>query len=315
MKNQLLIILLVLFSSLAYGKELLPDYMLESSEKDESLQENEAVFKFIFNGIWDDNKARTIEFSMNGKIYSKKMVNNTYVEIKARPGKHIFQFFYDSYHYEIFTDSLLIKTQYRDVYSIQFQNSEYPVEVEKPVIYIYPEVPTEVEVKMNIKGENAFMYPEYIDSWKFTAHPNGDLVFGDKSYNYLFWESTQYQRNISTETQVGFVVEGKNVVAFFEEKLTEAGLSSTEQADFITYWGSRLQVNALNFVRFEFNESCNQYAELAITPKPDNVYRIYMSWESIDSFINCKPQAIVPMNRKGFTVVEWGGQELTNHSL
>jgi len=315
MKNQLLIVLLVLVSSISYGRELLPDYMLESSEKDESLQRNEAVFKFLFNGILDGNKERTIKFSMDGKNYKEKMVKNTYVEIQARPGKHIFQFFYDSRHYEISTDSILIKPQYKDVYSIHFQNSEYPVMVEKPVIYLYPEKPTEVEVKMNIKGENAFMYPAYADSWKFTAQPNGDLVFGDKTYNYLFWESTRQARNVSNESQAGFVVESMNVVSFLEEKLTEAGLSSTEQADFITYWGPRLQVNDLSFIHFEFNERCDQYAELNITPKPDNIYRIYMSWESIDTPFSCEPQTIVPMNRKGFTVVEWGGQELTNHSL
>ena len=48
----------------------------------------------------------------------------------------------------------------------------------------------------------------------------------------------------------GFFVGSDQVVSFLEKKLTDAGLSSKEQADFITFWGPKLAQNELNFVHF-----------------------------------------------------------------
>jgi len=180
---------------------------------------------------------------------------------------------------------------------------------EKPVIYLYPEERTEVSVKMEIHGENAFYYPQYKESWDFTAAPNGDLTFGEDTYNYLFWEATNRSILSPKQTASGFFVEGTDVVSFLEEKLSEAGLNSKEQADFITYWAPRLTKNKLNFIHFEFNESCNEYANIDITPKPDNVYRIYMIWGAVADEFKVTEQKIEQFDRTGFSVLEWGGKE------
>ena len=51
---------------------------------------------------------------------------------------------------------------------------------EKPVIYLYPEVPTEVSVKLTIDGKLTCTYPAYDKGWdNFTAHPDGTLIFPD----------------------------------------------------------------------------------------------------------------------------------------
>ncbi len=103
------------------------------------------------------------------------------------------------------------------------------------------------------------------------------------------------------------------MISFLEEKLTLAGLNSKEQADFITYWVPRLTQNEINFVRFEFNEECNRYAELEITPKPDHLVRFYMVWSPMDSATQLTPRAqqISAQKREGFTVLEWGGVEIS----
>jgi len=99
--------------------------------------------------------------------------------------------------------------------------------------------------------------------------------------------------------------------------LTLAGLNSREQADFITYWGPRLLQNEFNYIRFEFNDACNQFAELNITPKPNQVYRIYITWRKSTGNETKIAQKIIPLKRSGFTVLEWGGieiKETTGHN-
>jgi len=190
------------------------------------------------------------------------------------------------------------------------ERSDIRITVDKPVIYLYPEEETEVELKLNIAGDPIFFYPAYENGWKFTASESGELTFGDNAYNYLFWEAAQSRTFSEEELKTGFNVKKGDVVSFLEQKLTLAGLNSKEQADFITYWGPRLSANELNFVRFEFNEACNRYAEIDISPEPAHVYRLYMTWMKIESELDVVPQKIETFNRDGFTVLEWGGSEL-----
>jgi hypothetical protein len=323
-----ILFIILVGSSLSFsfaGKELkaLP-YTLDKSVVDTTLSANEAVFKFSFKNFTDSVLSRSIDYSMDGMVDMAKLIDNSYFEISATPGKHIFQFYYSGEFYEIHTDSIEIKAQHRDDYSVYFETvlktirlERIPMvgnEVDKPVIYLYPKADLDVQVKLDIKGKHTFTYPLYEDGWQFKASPDGTLSFGDKTYNYLFWESEQ---DLSAEADLisGFVVKGTETISFLEDKLTEAGLTSKEQADFITYWGPRLIRNASNFIHFEFNETCNKYAELDIQPRPDNIYRIYIIWKPVGENYAAIEQNIVPINRQGFTVVEWGGSEITPVSI
>ena len=44
-----------------------------------------------------------------------------------------------------------------------------------------------------------------------------------------------------------------------------------------------------------------------ISPQPDTVIRVYMLYKSLDEPIKVEPQKLSAPIRKGFTVVEWGG--------
>lgn len=56
----------------------------------------------------------------------------------------------------------------------------------KPVIYLYPEEPTEVTVTLDYSGELTYTYPAYGDGWTVTAYPDGTLIDADgKEYSYL----------------------------------------------------------------------------------------------------------------------------------
>jgi hypothetical protein len=306
-----LIFLLFLTPLFSHAEELKRVVQISrvSSELDESLAAGDCLYEFEFNPPYNREASTSVQYSIDGEN-GEQQLNNRFITIKAKPGNHIFQFYYSENYYEVYSDSLNIKSRHRDRYRVNLQQAmSEPVMSEKPVIYLYPQQSTEVSVKMDIHGENTFLYPAYKDSWEFTAQPNGDLVFGEDTYNYLFWEATSSVHLKTKQTASGFFVEGESAISFLEEKLTAAGLNSKEQADFITYWGPRLAQYKLNFVHFEFNETCNKYADIAISPKPDNLYRIYMVWSSVSKEFDINHQEMEKFDRSGFSVLEWGGQE------
>ena len=40
--------------------------------------------------------------------------------------------------------------------------------------------------------------------------------------------------------------------------------------------------------------------------------RVFMTWQSADEFVDLHEQQLSAPERNGFTVVEWGGTEITN---
>jgi hypothetical protein len=196
--------------------------------------------------------------------------------------------------------------------SVYWQRAGRMVEVEKPVIYLYPATPTIVEVKVLPKGDLTFMYPSYNDGWKIRANPSGELEIGMNKYNYLFWESSQQIEDFMIDWGTGFIVEQENTIAFLEKKLNEFGLNDSEKADFITFWGPQLIKNPKNFIQFVVNEDANLFADLTISPKPKNIYRIYILFcDTNEISKNSISEQILPkMDRSGFVVLEWGGAKL-----
>ena len=49
---------------------------------------------------------------------------------------------------------------------------------------------------------------------------------------------------------------------------------------------------------------------LIVEPKPDTVIRIMMVIKKINKPIEVKKQELTKVERKGFTVVEWGGTRI-----
>ena len=49
---------------------------------------------------------------------------------------------------------------------------------------------------------------------------------------------------------------------------------------------------------------------LEITPNPDSVIRVWMSYKGLEGPVDVEEQIIETPERTGFTVVEWGGTEI-----
>ena len=57
-------------------------------------------------------------------------------------------------------------------------------------------------------------------------------------------------------------------------------------------------------------EEINSNMSLNITPAPDSIIRVVMLFKGLDEPIDVEEQILETPERKGFTVVEWGGTEL-----
>ncbi len=88
------------------------------------------------------------------------------------------------------------------------------------------------------------------------------------------------------------------------------GLTDREAEEFIVYWLPKLEANKYNYIRFLSKEEIEENMPLEITPNPDSVIRVWMSYKGIDKPVNVEKQIIETPVRTGFTVVEWGGTEI-----
>jgi hypothetical protein len=298
--------------------EYVQQVMLKSSVKNSKLQTNEAVYVFEFN-VYDEKTSESIiMYSIDDINGTQKLDDQNQISLKSSSGSHIFQFYYNDQYEEVYTDSLIIKSQFVNTYEVRLESSEYPVMVEKPVIYLYPKKDIAFKLSVNPKGKMAFTYPAYNDSWKGIAYPNGDIKIGDETFNYLFWEADQTVTSDVIKSNQGSIVKGSETISFLNDQLNLFGLNSKEKADFITFWGPNLAKNKLNYIYFVLNEEANYFGELFISPKPDNIYRIYILTcpiEITDDLVDMEPQKIKPMNRNGFTIVEWGGSIIDSNMI
>ena len=151
-------------------------------------------------------------------------------------------------------------------------------------------------------------YPEYGNGWSVTANPDGTLINkkDNKEYSYLYWELGGKQ---NYDFSKGFVVKGSDTAEFLQEVLSEMGLIPREYNEFIVYWLPKMQNNEYNLISFQ-NEEYTDNVRLDISPKPDSTLRVFMAYKALDEKIEVEPQEFEPFERKGFTVVEWGGAQV-----
>lgn len=92
--------------------------------------------------------------------------------------------------------------------------------------------------------------------------------------------------------------------------MSQLGLTQREANEFILYWLPRMEGNAYNLISFQ-NEAYTETAALSINPQPDTLLRVFMAWKGLDKPMDVSPQMLEPVQRTGFTVMEWGGAELS----
>ena len=184
---------------------------------------------------------------------------------------------------------------------------EEMVAEEKPVIYLYPETETRVTVKLDLSGELTCAYPAYDGGWTVTAAPDGTLTDEHgRTYNYLYWEGEGTE---AYDFSKGFCVSGSDTAAFLEDALDRLGLTRREANEFLVYWLPRMQDNPYNLIAFQ-QEAYTESAKLTVSPRPDSVLRVFMAWKPLARPVDVPAQILPGFERRGFTLVEWGGAEV-----
>jgi len=190
---------------------------------------------------------------------------------------------------------------------------QYESTAAKPVIYLYPQERTDVSVRLDFDGRLTCTYPEYGAGWDVTAYPDGRIYDRSTSrfYDYLFWEGRWSFAPDASECVA--CVAASDTSAFLEEYLSAAGLNDSEIDDFISFWLPILQRSPYNLISFP-NAEYSSRAALDISPTPDTVIRVYMVFIPLEAPVDIPEEQTLqlpePVERSGFTIVEWGGTVL-----
>lgn len=196
------------------------------------------------------------------------------------------------------------------------------MEVDKPVIYCYSEIELPVHIEFVPKGELTFTYPVYENGWDMLVNSHGITDSKtNKTYPYLFWEAETDDLNFRSEDGIigATLIRTDTLVAYLENTLAQIGLNETEQTDFITFWAPRMLEKEFAVIQFLTDDMYEKnIAELHIEPQPESMLRLYMFYMPLN--IDYAPfpirgQQFESFERKGFTVVEWGGSEMPSIEL
>lgn len=210
----------------------------------------------------------------------------------------------------------LFKSRY--VYEIDFYlvDDYENMIMDKPVIYLYSNERQDVDIEIVPNGEFTFTYPKYNDSWQVNVS-NNVLTCENRTYPYLFWEATtnnlDYDKN---ERVYGKLIKTVQALAYLESSLTTLGLNYQEKADFITYWMPRIQQKEYAFIQFMIDEDYeSNISSMTVSPAPNSMRRIFMLFTLYDKkpiHGNYEEQELPSFERKGFTLIEWGGSQKRN---
>jgi hypothetical protein len=311
--------------------ESVPTYQIMSDKFDSSIPEGKVLIKGLtYTTVYRGNENDTIPI-VHGKISN---LGQTTSCLSSETGRYEFTiteadsviYFYKYTYEEVVISPYNFKSQH--VVTIDFfpryQQDGFSIPTEKPVIYVYSDESTNVKIGVDQIGEMTFTYPKLDSTWNFTAGKDGSLIMKNgTTHPYLFWEADRdlggFQRN--QYVIPGEIIEKERIVTFLEKSLTSLGLNDREKTDFITYWGPRMQANESSFVQFTIdNNVAPVIGSLNISPKPNSIRRVFVQFIDADKFnlysiYVIEKQTFSSFERKGLTVVEWGGSELVNTLL
>ena len=226
-------------------------------------------------------------------------------------------FFYHPQHGEVVIWRYNFKSQHRVTINFYPSTYESHQNVKKPVIYLYDSLARNYSIR--VENTNVtYLYPKYSIAWQMKSSANGQLIdlSSNKTYPYLFWEGERkdlcYQK--VNNLIYGNLVTSDSLISFLENSLELFGLNTKERVDFITYWVPLLLNSQSTFIQFILDDVyCSEVASLNINPVPDCQRRVFMLYTPVDNnFVpfEFEKQEFFGFNRKGATLIEWGGSEI-----
>ena len=237
---------------------------------------------------------------------------------------------------------LFIKDYWNRWVAVGEYDIKFPGGCGKPVIYLYPSVPTTITVQFQTPIQLTTEIPIYGDAWQVLAEPNGSLTnlkpeltncdklkisqFGaeyaysaclNNKYPYLYWAGNVLARTYPN-LEKGWIVPQNQLRQFLNHRLTEIGLNSIETQDFMDYWLPELLKKSAPYYRISFlqTQDLNSMIPMIVKPTPDTVFRIFLDYQPLNAkpITEPQPQELNRLIRRGFTLVEWGGLKLPSTS-
>lgn len=191
--------------------------------------------------------------------------------------------------------------------------SKPQITLKKPIIYLYPTDRTKISLKLDFKGKLLTTFPKYENGWEMIGFPDGTIQ--DKKtkryHNSLFWDGEQSFPKEHYQYTEGFEIAKNYLTEFLIQKLELIGLNNNETNDFIQFWLPILEKNELNFIHFYVNEDYNVFSKNIVNPMPETSIRVFMEFHKIDSKTYLPEQNFKRTIRNGFTLVEWGGSDVS----
>lgn len=299
-----------------------------------NISDDQGVPKITWdNGINSEGLYRNSGTESCGSASSLNILTSGFEDLeqtgKTESGEAVYEFtninnptllhFYNNYvetRSKYTTDTIISLQEFMDNHSIfaykdaldryiVFSSTKYgpAVECGKPVIYLYPTTTTYVSVKV---GANITVSePEYKNGWNVIAKPNGQLIIGNKIYDSLFWEGIG-DGNYPAINR-GFVVAQKDLLPTIDSQLKQLGLNDKEASDFKEFWIPKLPKTPYVRLTWLGTNEMNDLAPLKVYPKPDTMIRIFLDFEGLNEKVDIPTQKLSSVERKGFTLVEWGG--------
>ncbi len=211
--------------------------------------------------------------------------------------------------------------------------------VKKPAVYLYPPEDMEVQVTLDPMIKLEIDIPRYHPhhGWRVLAHPDGSLkdlqpeltdlkqydpnqhgffylreIQETGEYPYLYWDG-YHPLNETPRMVEGWLVDVEDLSDFFEETLDTLGLLQGEKFEFMDFWLTDLTRDAsvasykLSYLQ---NEAVQALLPMTVTPTPDTLQRVLLIAvpnPSPEDLEGLAPQTLMPVQRQGFTVFEWGG--------
>ncbi len=180
----------------------------------------------------------------------------------------------------------------------------------KPVIYLYPEKQTIVNVRIQTEGKVVVSDPLYPEGgWQgVLAHPDGILNYQGNTYRELFYET---ESATLSSPKKGIIIKRNELEARLRNYINLLGLTNkSEQDEFLDWWLPKL--NALNspYILFSIleREEKARLDVIEINPKPDTFIDFIAYFKPLNKIEQIEPLEIAPApERSGFTAVEWGG--------
>ena len=177
----------------------------------------------------------------------------------------------------------------------------------KPMIYLYPDSAMPVDVRIGPVSSLAMTYPKDDSGrWQVQAYPDGRLVErkSGKEFYGLYWEGKNW---VPPASDTGVVVRGSEFAQVLDSLLELKGLNFRERQECVTFWMHSLVNSPWVMIQF-FDQEFSQAHPLSVSPTPTTMLRVALSFRKLKSYVRLHPPVLTKPARRGFTVVEWGGQ-------